>query len=450
MEPLSVAASIVGLIGIAGKISAILVKFYTVVKNAPSLAGEVSIEITHITASLNQLNDYITDTANANTAGSKLILLQHLRAVLSGCVTTYSELEATIDSIELGKDMGINSLAKWSVKEPAIAAIMGRLQNHKASLAFMLSILQWFASQSQQEAQNSIHKLQNSIDQLLQSNQELAIRLKRFERGDSTTLQCESDDVSLVASTLTSQLPMDCKLLAESVSSSVGSTFECDLQASRVYQKAIYQHSQISFESSALFSTALSIFSKLSLSQVSNISVYALPIYAIDLYNNEWYNFRRTGAESLIANRSALKASKSEAENTSDGRSNQESLSLFNDNNTHPTRTARWMSKVDHRPRQHINILSTAYSIAGRVRRRERIHEATLEPKKERQLADSLGFMFNHEFLISRENLFSSPKLNPLPNLNPSLIPNQEGTADSTDVAVRHSFGPEAEPQTEP
>lgn len=85
-------------------------------------------------------------------------------------------------------------------------------------------------------------------------------------------------------------------------------TFEEDLQVSRVYNKAIHRHSSSSLTSTALYITAMSVFSKLSLSEVSNISFFALPIYAVDLSNSQHYTFGEVGAygsrpsDSLIVN----------------------------------------------------------------------------------------------------------------------------------------------------
>ncbi|KAM0541928.1 hypothetical protein ACHAO7_010229 [Fusarium culmorum] len=51
-----------------------------------------------------------------------------------------------------------------------------------------------------------------------------------------------------------------------------------------------------SFTSTALYTTALSLLSKLSLSQASNIAFYAIPVYSSDLSNSECYVFGDEGA----------------------------------------------------------------------------------------------------------------------------------------------------------
>jgi hypothetical protein len=63
-----------------------------------------------------------------------------------GCVITYSELEAIIDSVHGGTDMGAIDRLKWTLKETEVQDIIQRIQNHKISLTLMLSILQWYIS----------------------------------------------------------------------------------------------------------------------------------------------------------------------------------------------------------------------------------------------------------------------------------------------------------------
>ena len=159
-----------------------------------------------------------------------------------------------------------------------------------------------------------MQKLQDSVDKLVRTNQDLAARLNMLEKEGSTISGREDGDVSTIKSNRTSRSLRN-RLSLNLVTRSKMFTFENDLQLSRVYRKAVYRHSQLSQTSSALFSTALSVFSNLSLSQISNVSVYALPVYAIDLYNNQWYTFGDTGVG--VAQPSKLASKRSEVETRS-------------------------------------------------------------------------------------------------------------------------------------
>ena len=142
MDPLSVAASVVGLLAAAGKMAQLLRKL-TAMADAPALARVVLAEMNDTTAALSQLQEYLNGTNHVNSDRKKFILLEHVVATLTGAVTTYSELEAIIIAIRIDPAMSAFDRLKWSNKENEIRGIVQRMQNHKNSLTLMLSILQW-------------------------------------------------------------------------------------------------------------------------------------------------------------------------------------------------------------------------------------------------------------------------------------------------------------------
>ena len=76
-------------------------------------------------------------------------------------------------------------------------------------------------------------------------------------------------------------------------------TFEEDLFASRVYRKPLFSKSGDSLFTAAARTTAWSILSGISLTDVSNISVLAVPIYAHEISNSARYIFGDFQPESL-------------------------------------------------------------------------------------------------------------------------------------------------------
>lgn len=96
------------------------------------------------------------------------------------------------------------------------------------------------------------------------------------------------------------QSPVDPSVL-DSAQETDAFTLDSDLQASRVYRRAavIDRHSLTSTTSTALYTTALSVFSNLRLSQISNLSCYALPIYAMDIRNSQHYVFGEDSARTM-------------------------------------------------------------------------------------------------------------------------------------------------------
>ncbi|KAF5606146.1 adenosine deaminase family [Fusarium subglutinans] len=142
------------------------------------------------------------------------------------------------------------------------------------------------------EAQSSTRHLCTLVEELLRSNQDLASRIRGLEREGSIIAESRKDDVSTLRQTRGSKSVS----FIDTQASAIKFTFDQDLQASRVYNRAVGRQSMTSLTSTALYTTALSLFSNLSLSQVSNISFYALPVYSNDLSNSDCYVFGEEGA----------------------------------------------------------------------------------------------------------------------------------------------------------
>ncbi|KAF5599874.1 CAMK CAMKL KIN4 kinase [Fusarium pseudoanthophilum] len=266
MDPLSVSASVVGLLGAGAKITSCLWTFAANARDAPQLARHLVVEVADITAALGSLQVYVCGQAHAPGERGALILLEHVLTTLTGCVTTFSDLQSLMDQLNLSPDMGTIDKMKWARQESNIAAIVQRLQNHKSSLTLMLTVLQ--------------------------CNQDLSSRIRGLEREGSIIAESRMGDVSTLRQTRES---MSLSFI-DTQASAIEFTFDQDLQASRVYNRATGRQSITSRTSTALYTTALSLFSNLSLSQVSNISLYALPVYSNDLSNSECYIFGKEGA----------------------------------------------------------------------------------------------------------------------------------------------------------
>jgi hypothetical protein len=142
MDPLSVAASIAGLLSAAGKMAQLL-KGLTALADAPGSAKAALTEMNAMTGALQHLSEYLNGALRVPAGREQLVLLEHVAATLMGCVTTYDELEAIIDNVHGTTEMGAIDRLKWTLKETEIKDIIQRIQNHKISLTLMLSILQW-------------------------------------------------------------------------------------------------------------------------------------------------------------------------------------------------------------------------------------------------------------------------------------------------------------------
>lgn len=131
MDPLSVAASVVGLLAAGAKITTFLSNLTGNMSDAPQLAQSLVMEISGIKTAAASLQTYITGRTQISAERGSLILLEHMLTTLTGCVTTYSELHVIVADLNVDGDMSILDRLKWARHESKLAAIAQQLQNHK-------------------------------------------------------------------------------------------------------------------------------------------------------------------------------------------------------------------------------------------------------------------------------------------------------------------------------
>ena len=143
MDPISAAASIVGLVGAAAKISEILFKFVTSVEDAPRLASNVLHEVSDTSACLSKLQSCLMGARATSRSRQNLLMIEQIIVALSNCVVVSLELEAVVESLKSLEPMQVGRLSQWVLKEKAIRDLFTRLQLSKASLNLMMTTLTW-------------------------------------------------------------------------------------------------------------------------------------------------------------------------------------------------------------------------------------------------------------------------------------------------------------------
>lgn len=147
MDPLSVTASIVGLIAAASKITSLLFEITNNLNDAPSLMRHVMNEVQCINSAICSLQAFLWREAHGSKPpeGEAMILIDHLVITLTGCVCTFSELEVEINALKSMDGERYIDRVKWAIKQPTVSQLLQRLQNHKSSLVLMLNILERLA-----------------------------------------------------------------------------------------------------------------------------------------------------------------------------------------------------------------------------------------------------------------------------------------------------------------
>lgn len=133
------------------------------------------------------------------------------------------------------------------------------------------------------------------VEQVLATNRDMSRRLRNMDgkRSHSPGSDREDDASTISGATVTLPPPgLSRDGLPENVHrNQFGFSFEEDLFASRVYRRPLFSDSGLSLVTSAARTTASSILSALSLTDVSNISILAVPVCADKISNQDRYTF---------------------------------------------------------------------------------------------------------------------------------------------------------------
>ena len=107
MDPLSVAASVVGLLGAAAKVTTFLYSCWSSIDNAPKLARSLAYEVSTTSGCLAQVQAFLLQPTDSQSLKSRtdLIMVEQVLVSLTDCVCVFSDLEKVIDSLRLDGSM---------------------------------------------------------------------------------------------------------------------------------------------------------------------------------------------------------------------------------------------------------------------------------------------------------------------------------------------------------
>lgn len=143
MEPVSVAASFVGLLGAATTVSSLLITLIDTAKAAPKLATSVLLEVNALSVCLTQLQDLLSEPRVHLMSQRRHVLVEQIVVALTACKITFADLEKIASTVQGNRPMLGSFRIRWALKEKAISRLLMQLQNSKASLNLMLAIFTW-------------------------------------------------------------------------------------------------------------------------------------------------------------------------------------------------------------------------------------------------------------------------------------------------------------------
>ncbi|KAK1828645.1 hypothetical protein QBC39DRAFT_149877 [Podospora conica] len=280
MDPLSVTASVAGIITAASQVIKVLGPYASATKDAPKIANQVLSEVLAVKTIVTALERFAATLASSRSPSrvsyASLVQVDQLLAVLTDGVLVFSELDALLQTLEPtdagGSRARLLSSMQWVRKKGALATLCTRLQAFKLSVNCILNILQ---SDSQVRAEEHQKQLLLSMDTLLKNSEALAEIF--LGPGVADTIQTVS------------HTPNPPGAPGPNRRSLFELSFEKDLVASRVYRRIKRDTMDFSMRSSIAQSNRWSIFSGMSLSDISDISVLALPIHPSDISNPQHY-----------------------------------------------------------------------------------------------------------------------------------------------------------------
>ncbi|RSL58749.1 hypothetical protein CEP54_007646 [Fusarium duplospermum] len=303
-DPLSIAASIAGLLSTTGQIAKFLGPYVSAAKETPQITAHVYSEVQSTQVILAGLQGLTQNLGAVQARHAALIAVHQVVTILTDGVLLFSELEAVVRSLppREGSDQRLPLRARllWARKESTFTPLLTRVQSFKSSMSLILMILQ---SDSDRLAVQHQEQLSVNINTLLESNHALSRRLMNLEDAlDVQTIVSKRMSLMSVSGTgpqSSSSVETQSNLTDTSTQlTSQGSDpdlskfdFEDDLESSRVYRRAQRDTMDFSFRSSIAPSNIWSVFSGLSLGDISIISVIALPVYQEDITNAENYDF---------------------------------------------------------------------------------------------------------------------------------------------------------------
>ncbi|KAK0647157.1 hypothetical protein B0T16DRAFT_414757 [Cercophora newfieldiana] len=285
-DPLSVAASIAGLLSAAASISKLLGPYVNAARDTPQIAYHVNDEVQAASIILSALQSLAQNMASVSAQRAALVEVDQVVAVLTNGVLIFSDLEASVSTLPLPDSSSITRLAlrsrfQWARKETEFTTLLSRLQSFKSSISLILGILR---SDTALQAQQHQAELESSVNQLLENSQELTRRLMSLE--DTFDAQTIVTKRRSIAGSIASKAESQRLLLPTS-----SFEFEDHLKTSGPYRRAKRDTMDFSFRSSVARSHVWSIFSGLSLGDISVMSVIALPVYADEITNSHHYEF---------------------------------------------------------------------------------------------------------------------------------------------------------------
>ncbi|PGH26838.1 hypothetical protein AJ80_01418 [Polytolypa hystricis UAMH7299] len=191
MDPLSVAASIAGLLALSGKLCSILDSIIRDVRDVPSNLSWTLSQLKETNLALTALDTLIENLTSAP---------KRRRALIGRRVLAFEELDKLITPFarSSGDIVSAWDRMRWLRNADSITRAIERLGYHKASLPLVLGIIQ---CSSESAAHTLAEELSQNVSQIVEQNCGLQQQLERLEDLYNRDAVIEDDSVTVRGAT---------------------------------------------------------------------------------------------------------------------------------------------------------------------------------------------------------------------------------------------------------
>ncbi|KAA8907228.1 hypothetical protein FN846DRAFT_947649 [Sphaerosporella brunnea] len=263
MDPLSIGASVAGLIGLAAQLSTSVSRFVSAVSDAPTYASQVMDELKGVELVFLQLESSLLYPGQARLDRFAAFPEDPLRTMFKRCDDLFSLLKIELEGVGDSSQMRLWKRVKWAQKEGSIRQHMQRLGECKNNLLLLLTVL---LRQSNSLVEENMNRIMETVFQtqspLLHSRIDGHISHPRLsETGITPELSTSSE------SNTTNWAPFRERAHEH---------WEIVLSRSKVYSRAHLNSSTLSIDSP--HTCGSSQLSEISLAKISNTSMMCLPV----------------------------------------------------------------------------------------------------------------------------------------------------------------------------
>ncbi|KAI0965470.1 hypothetical protein F4678DRAFT_333354 [Xylaria arbuscula] len=141
-DPLSIAASVAGLIALSGGICKLIRAFIRHVTNPPQYAQILLLSVMEMRMVLESVSDMIDNLSKFLPIRRAIVRLNHLIICLTKTSFSFSELQKLIDLLIMKRQKPFWQRLQLAMKNERITRINNELHENKISINLVLTILQ--------------------------------------------------------------------------------------------------------------------------------------------------------------------------------------------------------------------------------------------------------------------------------------------------------------------